>query len=201
MSSIRLATIVVGGSVEPWLALGFAVDQHGRIPLNNGALEFTSGGAGLLGISVAGLAERRADVDGITVSVGSVIPAIDHPNGAYELDHFVVMTDSLERTSDAVADTLGFERRRIRETDGQRQAFHRMGPGGVILEIVERPDVTKVGLLGVVFNVLDLDALVGAHDREVLYLAKPATQPGRQIASVRSGAGLGVPTAFMSPDL
>ena len=25
MSSIRLATIVVGGFVEPWLALGFAI--------------------------------------------------------------------------------------------------------------------------------------------------------------------------------
>ncbi len=201
MSSIRLATIVVGGSAEPWMALGFALDQHGRIPLINGALEFTGAGSGLLGITVDGLAESSVDVDGITVSGGSVIPAIDHPNGAYELDHLVVMTDSLERTSDAVAEALGFERRRIRQTDGQRQAFHRMGPGGVILEIVERPDVTKVGLLGVVFNVLDLDGLVAAHDREVLGLAKPATQPGRQIASVRSGAGLGVPTAFMSLDL
>ncbi len=200
MSSMRLATILVGGSAEPWVALGFGLDQHGRIPLINGALEFTGEGSGLLGISVDGLAEWSVDVDGITVSGGSVTPAIHHPNGAYELDHLVVMTDSLERTSDAVAESLGFERRRIRKTDGQRQAFHRMGPGGVILEIVERPDVTTVGLLGLVFNVLDLDGLVAGHDREVLGLAKPATQPGRQIASVRSGAGLGVPTAFMSPD-
>jgi hypothetical protein len=32
MSSIQLATIVVGGSIEPWVALGFALDQHGRVP-------------------------------------------------------------------------------------------------------------------------------------------------------------------------
>lgn len=203
MTSIRLATLLVGGTSQPWLALGFVLDQHGRIPVNNGALEFTGSGSGLLALSVAGL-DTSVGLDGIVVAAGaarSAWPAIDHPNGAFELDHVVVMTDSLERTSDAVAVVLGCERRRTRDTGDQRQAFHRLGPGGVILEIVEREGVTGVGLFGVVFTVVDLDAVVAAHDRDVLGLAKDATQPGRRIASVRSGAGLGVPTAFMSPNL
>lgn len=202
MSSIRLATLVVGGTSEPWLALGFALDRHGRIPVNNGALEFAGSGSGLLALGVAGL-DTSVDLDGMVVTAvdaSSVPPAVDHPNAAFELDHIVVMTDSLERTSDAVADVLGCERRRTREAGDQRQAFHRLGPRGVILEIVEREGVTGVGLFGVVFTVVDLDAVVAAHDRDVLGLAKDATQPGRRIASVRSGAGLGVPTAFMSPD-
>jgi hypothetical protein len=115
------------------------------------------------------------------------------------------MTDSLERTSDAVVSVLALERRRTRETEEAVQAFHRFAPGpdgtpGCILEIVESPSVERAELFGVVFTVTDLDAVAANYDREMLGQPKPATQHGRYIATFRSGAGLGVPTALMSPE-
>ncbi|MDJ0770927.1 MAG: hypothetical protein QNJ12_19190, partial [Ilumatobacter sp.] len=188
----------VGGSIGPWLAVGFAADDDGRIPFSNGALTFVEGGSGLLGLGVDGLADGSVDVEGIAVVGVDVVAPIDHPNGAFELDHLVIMTDSLERTSGAVEEALGLEQRRVREAGDVRQAFHRFPDRGCIVEIVERSDVTRVGLWGLVVNVVDLDAAVAGHGPDVIGAPKAAVQPGRRIATFRSGAGLGVPTALMS---
>lgn len=202
-SRARLAAIDVGGTAAAWAAVGFATDDAGRLPFANGALALSGveGERGLLGLAIAGVDDLPGDLEGIPLAAGDVVPAIDHPNGSYELDHLVITTDSLERTSAAVADVLGHERRRVREADGVRQAFHRLGPRGVIVEIVERDDVERVELFGVVFNTADLDGVVARYGRDVIGEAKEATQPGRRIATFRSGAGLGVPTALMTPDV
>lgn len=200
MTAARLAGVVVGGSAERWTAAGFALDEGGRIPFVNGALEFTGAGAGLAGLSVAGVeAAGAVDIEGIPIHGGDPVPAIDHPNGAYELDHVVVMTDSLERTSDAVTAALGLERRRIRETPEVRQAFHRFADRGCIIEIVERRGHERVELWGLVVNVADLDAAAESLGPDVIGLPKAAVQPGRFIATVRAGVGLGVAVALMSP--
>ena len=68
----------------------------------------------------------------------------DHPLGASSLDHVVVLTPDLERTSAAIAEATGRDLRRIREVGSMRQGFHRMGErgsGGLIVELVERPDI------------------------------------------------------------
>lgn len=199
----QLAAISVGGTTAAWEAVGFATDAAGRMPFANGALVFSGieGERGLLGLTVAGLDTIPSDLEGIPLAAGDPVPPIDHPNGSYELDHLVIVTDSLERTSATVADVLGHPQRRLREEGDVRQAFHRMGPGGVILEIVERPDAERVQLFGVVFNTVDLDGVVARYDRDLIGEAKDATQPGRRIATFRSGAGLGVPTALMTPDV
>lgn len=199
----RLAGIGVPGDAAPWEAVGFSVDD-GAIAVGNGALVL-----GSEGLVVAGAPEDlAADLEGVPLSVGEELAAADHPNGAFELDHLVLLTDSLERTSAAVEVALGLECRRIRETPKVRQAFHRFGGAGgsggsrgCIVELVERPGQGRTALMGVVFNVADLDALVDRYDDAVMSRPQAAVQTGRQIASFRRNAGLPIPVALMTPPI
>ena len=81
------------------------------------------------------------DLDGLpTDSVAPMGPVYaDHPIGATGLDHVVVMTSDLERTSEAIAGATGCALKRIREVGSMRQGFHRIG--GLIVELVERPEI------------------------------------------------------------
>jgi catechol 2,3-dioxygenase-like lactoylglutathione lyase family enzyme len=204
VSEVRLAAIDIGGDVNSWLALGLVADDHGRIPFSNGALEFVAGAQGVVALSIEGADGLPDEIDGIAVRPGGVVAALDHPIDVVEIDHVVVMTDSLERTSEAFTTALGLECRRIRETDTVRQAFHRFadqgGRRGSIIEIVESARVRDPGLFGLVLNLTDLDAAVARLGPELVSSPKPAVQPGRRIATVRSGAGLGVALALMSPE-
>jgi hypothetical protein len=192
----RLAGIGVPGGAAPWKAVGFTVVDD-AIAVANGALLL-----GAVGLVVAD-PPAAADLEGVPLAVGEVRSPVDHENGAFELDHVVVLTDSLERTSAAVEDTLGLECRRIRETPTVRQAFHRFdssfGSRGCIIEVVERAGQGVTGLMGVVFNVADLGALADRCDDDVMSRPKDAVQPGRQIASFRRETGLPLPVALMTP--
>ena len=140
------------------------------------------------------------NIDGIATTVVPGVPHVwDDGDPFPRLDHIVVMTDSLERTSAAVEAVTGHECRRIRETSTVRQGFHRVGPGGVIIEIVERADVAAAHLWGFVVTVPDLDAVV-AGAGGLIGAPRDAVQPGRRIATVRSAAGLATAVAVMSPD-
>ena len=204
MSGTRLAALQVGGSSGPWAALGFDVDVDGSIPLRNGALEFGRDEPGMLGLSVAGLEHPLVDIEGIGVTSGQPVPPLDHPNGAFEIDHVVLITNSLDRTSEAVEAALGLPLRRVRETDTVRQGFHRFadhqGTRGCIIEIVENQRVQRTSLFGLVVNVVDLDAVCQRWGADAIGEPKPAVQPGRRIATVRRQAGLGVPVALMTPE-
>ena len=181
--------------------LGFAVDVNDRVPFANGAITF---GAAAPGFVVDPSVEGAIDVpsvDGVPVRPGEVVRAADHPNGAFEVDHVVLMTDSLERTSSIVADVLGLEQRRVRETDTVRQAFHRFpdqgGVRGCIVEVVETTRISGAALGGVVVNVVDLDAACAVAG-DLVGAPKPAVQTGRRIATVRREAGLSTALALMS---
>ena len=93
-----------------------------------------------------------------------------HPNGAFAVDHVVVLTGSLDRTVAALQDA-GLDLRRRDE----RMAFLRLGP--YILEVVERGD-DPARFWGLVVVVADPGAVPGAGP------AKNAVQPGRRIATV-----------------
>jgi hypothetical protein len=204
MSEVRLAAIDVGGDAEPWVALGLTADGSGRIPFSNGALEFVAGQHGVVGLAIEGVDELSGDIDGIAVRPGRVVSSVDHRIDVIEVDHVVIMTDSLERTSEAVTEALGLECRRIRETDAVRQAFHRFadqgGRRGCIIEIVENARMQQPSLFGLVLNVNDIDAVADRLGPDVLGHPKTAVQPGRRIATVRAAAGLGVAVALMSPE-
>ena len=133
--------------------------------------------------------------------------AMAHPNGLTTIDHVVVITPDLERTVTALG-AAGMELRRIREeptpAGAPRQAFFRLGKP--ILEVVQEPaDVVEQSgpgrpafFWGLALTAPDLEGTVaGLGDR--VGGARPAVQPGRQIATLRRSAGLSLPVALMSP--
>ena len=196
----HLASFVVGGAPEPWAALGFTV-VGGLIPLANGAIELDADADGPIAIRVdreRGDPAPAHDLDGVVLLDGRPPPAVGHPNGCVELDHLVIVTPSLERTSGAIERVLGLPRRRLRETASVRQAFHRFDDRGCIVELVERADAAGAAPWGLVATTTDLDGLVAAAGG-LVGAPKPAVQPGRRIATVRRDAGLGCAVAFMTP--
>jgi hypothetical protein len=148
------------------------------------------------------LTSDTAEIDGLPVASAAASEPTDtpHPNGVTHIDHLVVLTPDLERTT-AALEEVGVERRRVREAetdDGPlRQGFFRFGE--VILEVVDhgKIDSGPARFWGITFAVEDLGAcaeLLG--DR--LGSIRDAVQPGRRIATVRREAELGLPVALIS---
>ena len=141
--SARAEWLVVGGSPEPWERLGLTV-VDGAVPLFGTGLRFDAAAEpGIAGWALSGLADEAVTdivIDGLVTAV--VAPAtptlVEHPNGAIGLDHVVVTTNDLERTCAAVEAATGAPLRRVREVGEIRQGFHRLGGGGLIVEVVER---------------------------------------------------------------
>jgi hypothetical protein len=182
-----------------WEALGFEVDGDGcRI----GAVTLRlagSRGAGILGWSLRGASS--AELDGLPTELSTVTTApapddgpAEHPNGALQIDHVVVSSGDLDRTI-AALEAAGIRLRRIREDRPRRMAFFRLGE--VILEVVEGEEGSHTEFWGLVVVVRDLDSLA-ADLGERVGPVHGAVQPGRRIASLREGAGIGPALAFMS---
>ncbi len=179
------------GDVHVDLDVDDQVDVHGDV---HGDRERGSGSDGT---------EDPLEIDGLaTRFISAQAPRlVEHGNGATSLDHVVVLTGSLERTSAAIEAATGAPLKRIRDLDQMRQGFHRLGVGGLIVEIVERPELAEhpVSMFwGFVVNVADLDATVEMIGPDMIGPAKPAVQAGRRIATIRREARIGVPLAFMS---
>lgn len=227
MSSARVEQLCMMGSVEAWRALGLGVGVDGLVPFlftslrieesaggdDGGGLTvgdgggdtggFDTGGWGIRAWAISGIDPSITDIDGLVTEVvdPSVPTMTEHPNGAIELDHVVVTTSSLDRTCGAIAEATGAPLKRVREVGAMRQGFHRVGSGGLIVEVVERPEITAdhASFWGVVINVSDLDAAVDLIGPDRIGTPNDAVQPGRRIATVRAAAGLGVPVALMTP--
>jgi hypothetical protein len=148
-------------------------------------------------------ASSTLSVDGLATDVvAPSTPAYaDHPIAAMGLDHVVVLTPDLERTSAAIAEATGCELKRVREVGSMRQGFHRIGSGGLIVELVERPEVPEgdAAFWGLVVNVEDLDTACAHIGADRISAPKDAVQPGRRIATIRAEVGLGLPVALMTP--
>lgn len=201
MTDAGLAAVGVPGEADAWRALGFEVDDD-TIALANGAIRPRAAGWSL---ELESPGRDVASIEGIPVTIGSAVDAVAHPNGALDIDHLVIMTDSIERTSAEVERALGLEQRRLRETATVRQAFHRFaaagdGTRGCIIEVVERPGLGRADMWGLVVVVADIDRIV-ADSGGLIGAPKPAVQPGRRIATVARAAGLPLAVAVMSrPD-
>lgn len=174
--------ILTGGEPAAWRQLGFAVQEDGSARVGEFRLVT---GADELRVEATGLSEERPD--GLAIVTAGESPdavADEHPNGAVGIDHVVAFTDDLDRTS-AALERAGAPLRRRAEP----MAFHRLGP--LVLEVVQTG--AAPALWGFVVVVPDLDAV------PLLGTPRPAVQPGRQIATVRSEAELPVALAFMTP--
>lgn len=129
------------------------------------------------------------------------------------IDHVVVLADDVRQACTEIEDASGVPLKRVKEGERGTQGFFRFG--SVILEVVERrlvertsvesrshevaETVPPLSLWGFVVIVENLDDLVRHLGPDVIGTPREAVQSGRRIATVRSGAGLGVPLAFMTP--
>jgi hypothetical protein len=222
----RVEWLTVSGDPDVWRSIGFVVTDDGHLPLHGTSLRIvhpgsvpalprtpgdagpSSSAAGIVGWALSGITESdigitECDIDGLSteiVAAGGPVFA-NHEIGAVGLDHVVVLTPQLERTSAAITAATGCELKRIRDLGEMRQGFHRIGRGGLIVELVERPDLPDgpASFWGLVVNVEDLDAVCARLGADRVSPPKDAVQPGRKIATVRPDVGLGLPVALMSP--
>jgi hypothetical protein len=198
-----LTALTVSGDLGAWVAAGFALD-HGR-GLRLGGVRVrtasTPGAEGIVAWSLTGVEDGV--VDGLlTVAPDEPpVPVADrsHPNTTTAIDHLVVASPDLDRTTEALA-AIGVDLRRVRDAGRMEQRFFRIGE--VVLELIGRPGVTDAGpatFWGLALTVADIDAAAALlGDR--LGPVTDAVQPGRRIATLRHEAlGVPVPVAFLSP--
>lgn len=207
---VTIDEILVGDPPEAWTNAGYTVDDDGtcRIGTVRVRLVGRDGGKRILGWSLRDApASRLADgrLDGLPTTWSAATPATpaEHRNGALSIDHVVLLSPNLPRTTAALA-SVGLDALRERETDTygapMRQIFFRLGE--VILELIggAEPGEGASGFFGLAMTVRDLDAageLLGDH----LGQAKDAVQEGRRIATLRHrDLGISVATAFMTPE-
>lgn len=180
-----LVGLTVGGTAEAWAAAGFTVvDGHiamGTVDVRLGeptAWAFTEVDEGV--------------IDGIPTFTGTPVTPQTHPNTTTSIDHVVVASPELDRTTEALA-SFGLDLRRTRDAGRLEQRFFRAGE--VILEVIGTPGAHQPGPSTIWGLALTADELVGEH----LGPAKDAVQPGRRIATLRHEAlGLPLPIAFMT---
>jgi hypothetical protein len=214
----KVESLTIAGDPELWRSLGLTVLDDGTIPLFGTSLRIVLPATGaqrsdnpetgivswaLSGISAPSHSESAALlIDGLPTEVVAEAPPVfaSHDLAASALDHVVVLTSDLERTSAAIAEATGCELKRIREVGSMRQGFHRIGRGGLIVELVERPDIADgdADFWGLVLIVDDLDQAYSQLGPERISAPKDAAQPGRQIATIRGDVGLGLPVALMN---
>jgi hypothetical protein len=194
----ELVALEVGDPPEAWEALGFSISPDRAIELGGIRLQLGADGEGIVSWTLRGI-DRTDAIDGLPTRVIDQSVARDvvgsHPNGAIAVDHVVILTPDFDRTAAAVA-AAGMPLRREAERNGARQGFRRLGPA--IMEIVQAPDVGGTRFWGLVVIVSDLDVLAERFG-DLLSEIRPAVQPGRRIAPLRSKAGLGPAVAFMDP--
>jgi hypothetical protein len=205
-----LVEVAVGDDPAGWASIGFTVDDHGLCRVGAVRIRLVGAdderGRGIVGWTLAGCTITGQDIDGLPTadldpSPGAGAGTVDrgrHANGVTQIDHLVVITPDLDRTTAAI-EAAGIAARRTREAGhGRRQRFFRMGE--VILEVVG--PVARAGggpatFWGFAFTVADIGA-TAEHLAGRIGEPKPAVQAGRRIATLRSGDEVSVPVAFMS---
>jgi len=202
--AVWLDALVVGDEPAAWASAGFAV-QADEVAIGAVRVVCSGDGAG------ADRWRLRADddvdrtVDGIETTTTDREPPVPsaHPNGVVGIDHVVLRSPDLDRTTEAFA-RLGLDLRRVRDVGSSEQAiqqrFFRMGE--VILELVGPPSPAGDGpcrIWGLALVTDDIDASA-AHLGAACSAPKPAVQPGRRIATVRTrDLGIGPTIALMTP--
>ncbi len=182
-----LVELVLGGRRAPWAAFGLPAD--GVV----GGVRLAFAEDEPPGLRRWALRDLRATaLDGLPTAhaaAGDVVPDPAPGGPLLAVDHVVAVTDDGERTVTALR-AAGLDHRR---TAGAA-AFLVVGPA--LLEVVERAEAPpgRATFWGITFVVADPDA-----PREHVGPARAAVQPGRRIATVRPGAGLGLPVALISP--
>ncbi len=200
----HLDELVVGDDPTAWTDAGFTVTDD-CVVVGGVRIRCAADDAGADRWRLAGDVPLPAHIDGIA-TWPSEAPAPDpvtHPNGVTGFDHVVVRSPDVDRTTEALG-AIGLEARRTRDTSvgdsPVRQRFFWLGD--VVLELVGPPRPSGDGpatIWGYAFVSDDLDA-TAAFLGDRCSAPKPAVQPGRRIATLRTrDLGISVPIALMTP--
>ena len=200
----RLVALHVGGALTPWQAIGLMFDES-TCSLADVDIVVSGENPGLHGWTIDIGRDEIIEIDGIhTTLVSGTQPRPSLSTIGRQkvigLDHVVVNTDDIDRTTQAITAALGLEVRRERQLgNGAVQRFHKLD--NTIIEVVSGPHITQPGasLWGMVASVDDLFDLAEELGGDTTSPPKKATQPGRYISTVRGSVGLGVPFALMTP--
>jgi hypothetical protein len=200
----RLVALHVGGALTPWQAIGLMFDEF-TCTLADVDVVVSGETSGLHGWTIDVGRDEIIEIDGIrTTLVSGTTPRPSMSTIGRQkvigLDHVVVNTDNIDRTTQAITAALGLEVRRERQLgNGAVQRFHKLE--NTIIEVVSGPHITQPGasLWGMVASVDDLFELAEELGENTTSPPKKATQPGRYISTVRGSVSLGVPFALMTP--
>jgi hypothetical protein len=200
----RLVALHVGGALSPWQAIGLTFDEF-TCTLADVDVVVSGETSGLHGWTIDVGRDEIIEIDGIrTRLVSGTTPRPSMSTIGRQkvigLDHVVVNTDNIDRTTQAITAALGLEVRRERQLgNGAVQRFHKLE--NTIIEVVSGPHITQPGasLWGMVASVDDLFELAEELGENTTSPPKKATQPGRYISTVRGSVSLGVPFALMTP--
>ncbi|HVV36359.1 MAG TPA: hypothetical protein VHC63_07120 [Acidimicrobiales bacterium] len=197
-----LKELVVGDEPAVWAEIGFNVESD-RCRVGHVDIVFDpSVGKGIRRWTLVG--DGTGDVDGVptTWSDEGLDAAGVHPNGIFEIDHVVLTTPNMQRTT-ATLESFGIAARRTRETgtygSPMLQTFFRLGQP--ILELIgpkEPMGDQSARFFGLAFTSEDLE-LTGKTIGDALHAAKDAVQAGRRIATLDKSAGSTIAIAIMSP--
>ena len=206
MSSARIGELVIGGSRANWAQVGINFSHDGVFAIGEISLRLDETlPPGMHSWALSNIDSTVVSIDGISITGNVANDRIEHNDAQgfvltpLGIDHVVVNTPDLERTSLALHEATGAELKRIRDAgNGVRQGFHRLGD--VIIEIVSAPSMPpgNASLWGFVLNVADVHEVAAYLGPDVLSPPKPAVQKNRLIATFRGAVGLGVPVALMS---
>jgi hypothetical protein len=204
----RISELVVGGGAQNWALIGIAFDLNHCAALGDVALRLDASlEPGLHSWVLFGADVSVSNIDGVTTAhevdqaLRNVSPQSDFDLGVIGVDHVVINTPDLMRTSDALTAATGAPLKRVRDAGNNvQQGFHRLG--SVVVEIVTAPTMHSgpASLWGFVLDVKDIYAVANHVGPDVLSIPKPAVQAGKLIATFRSSLGLGVPVALMGQD-
>ncbi len=195
----QLTNLFLPDTAEPWREAGFTVVDDAVC-------------VGPVGIILGQNGEQRAwafhgieasELDGLETRVSVTCPAAAvHANGATGVDHVVIASKDLDRTTAALS-RVGIDLRRTRDLkDGVTQQRF-FWAGETILELVgprtAELDPGPLSLWGLALVVDDIErAATLLGDR----CSKPrdAVQPGRRICAIRTRElGISLPIALMTP--
>ncbi len=203
----ELRRLLVCDKPDAWIDAGFSVTNN-ETSIGGIALRFveTTGDGqtgGIIGWEMTEIED--GSIDGIFSIATDAPPATPtmHPNGVSHLDHVVVMTPDIERTTTAMR-SFGFSVKRTREVPGtdpvKLQLF--IWAGETILEVVGPTDPTGNGpasIWGLALTTENMEHATNAVG-QFISTPKPAVQPGRQIATINSkGLGMTTALALMTP--
>ncbi|MEX1177116.1 MAG: hypothetical protein WEB09_01520 [Nitriliruptor sp.] len=204
--TLRLTGLVVGDDPAAWTAMGMpVVGDRATVDGVTIRLVGADGPRGVLGWELDPPVDHALDGLAAADATGHPADADGVPTGRRDavvaLDHVVVATPDVERTTAAV-NALGIEPRRTvdaaRGDDGVRYRFWSLGT--CLLELIGPTEPAGDGPAtfgGLAFTAPDLRAFgdVASHPR-------PAIQPGREIVTVRTRElDVSVPVAILSPRL